>query len=113
MWKSLTEIANCYRRIRILLHNIPDSLIETDGFHYNFLSARLVHIFIIWSKMLHLCIEAIDLIVTRPLIGSQKLRPTSDKKIGITDFFTFTNNNKIIRSLVFYYNYCDFRIDFR
>ncbi len=51
-------------------------------------------------------IRAIDLIVTRLLIGSQKLKPTPDKKIGITDFFTFTNNNKIIRFSVFYYEGC-------
>ncbi len=37
-------MANSYRRMRILLHNIPDPLIKTDGFHYNFLSARLVHV---------------------------------------------------------------------
>ncbi len=28
------------------------------------------------------------------------------------DFFTFTNNNKIIKFSVFYYNYCDFCMDF-
>ncbi len=32
----------------------------------------------------YLSLTSIDLIVTRPLIGSQKLKPTSDKKVGMT-----------------------------
>ncbi len=36
------------------------------------------------GKMVWQSRKIIDLIVTRLLIGSQKLKPTSDKKIGIT-----------------------------
>ncbi len=58
---------------------ISSDVITRENFENNF--TKTEKIFRNVNKKL---VVNIDLIVTKPLIGSQKLKPTSDKKIEIT-----------------------------